>query len=122
MRLETAMDAFLWLVLLMCIPVTLGLMQLWDIPFSSGEERKFYGVFEGYVFSTAMNVMFFYPFLILTNYTWTQRLNKAINNWIAVSVFEQVTFQVPHSILDKWIYSIQGTGNIVEWPFWSYAL
>ena len=122
MKVETAIDGILWIVLLICVPVTLVLMELYNIPFYDGEKRKFYGVFEGYIFSTAMNLMFFYPFFLLTHYTWRQRLNKAINNWIAVSIFEEITFQIPHSMFDKWIYSKQGTGNIVEWPFWSYAL
>ena len=91
--------------------------------FVQGFDRELCAIINSYTFSSAMVALYIYPFIfpIFSKKTsFFNRLNKATMNWIIwLSVFTEVTFQIPHNLLVQQLHELKGSS--FEWPFYAYG-
>lgn len=87
-------------------------------------ERYRTAVLNSYAFSSAMVLLYLYPFLwpvSLSKYALAERIEEATMNWILwLSVFTELTFQIPHNLCVGYFH--QHLGRPLEWPFFAYGL
>lgn len=125
MGLDTLFSIIFWGFYVGSVPVIIYIMQTNNVQINdAGDEPIFYGVLNTHLTAAGINGLFIYPFILLLfgMYNGKQCLNKAVQNWIYLSCFEEVIFQIPHNVFSKYIYSIQGSGNLLEYPFYVYGL
>ena len=85
------------------------------------EETLTYAFTNMYIFSVGLLGLYIYPWFI-PGYTWFERLEKMTFNWLALSVFEEMFFQVTHNLIEGYLYRVQGKGSVLEWPYFVYGL
>ena len=93
--------------------------------FYSGQDadRAWWALANSYGFSLGMLGLFLHPLLTPrpTAGGFAARVRGATLNWLVwLSVFTQLTFQVPHNLFVSELRARAGT--LLEWPFWSYGL
>jgi hypothetical protein len=92
--------------------------------FGLGKDRAYWAVVNNYCFSIGMCGMYLYPLLsplTMHRLGFQRRLHRATMNWIIfLSVFTEVAFQIPHSLLAGFFH--RNRGSLFEWPFHAYGL
>eukprot|EP00756_Hemistasia_phaeocysticola_P064351 Hpha_TRINITY_DN7728_c0_g1::TRINITY_DN7728_c0_g1_i1::g.85386::m.85386 len=86
------------------------------------DERALWGIVNSYVFSIGMVGLYVWPLIspFSPMKTWKERLHHATLNWVYLSVFTEVAFQVVHNLAPGFFYANRNT--LVEWPFWTYGM
>mmetsp|Transcript_2993 Transcript_2993/g.7119 ORF Transcript_2993/g.7119 Transcript_2993/m.7119 type:complete len:299 (+) Transcript_2993:70-966(+) len=83
----------------------------------AGYNHHVMAVLNSYAFSFGMIGLYVWPFC---SRKWGDALHRATTNWIELSAFTEVVFQIPHILVPQWLDSKKG--SIIQWPWVAYSV
>jgi hypothetical protein len=86
--------------------------------FYLGLDRDNVAIWNTYGFSLGMIGLYLAPLLCM--HDWTNALHRATINWIYLSCFTEVAFQIPHNLFPGPLH--RNRGSMLEWPFAAYGV
>ena len=99
-------------------------MKISNIPLNdkTNTDSLCFSVYSGIAAGIGISGLYFYPWILL-NKPISERLKIATMNWISLSVFEELVFQIPHNALLSLIYEYQGPySEYIKYVFFAYGL